>query len=336
MVMGLGKVEEIGKLIAAKQYKKAIELLRRNLQADNENIWLRQQLADVLVLDGQKDLAVAILSRLADAYAQDGFYAKAIAVIKKMQRVDPSRTDLEEKVAMIISQDSQRQRFQGSLRRPEQTRFARLENGPAAPTPAAERAPKPAFPTAPDLPPPAARTPAASIAERPATPEEEELVVEVFGLAGTSTERSVHEGIARSPLFSELSEVDLAALVQGLELLTFEPGEIVVTEGEPGDSLFVLASGRVRVSARDRAGRNHQVRVLDEGEFFGEISLVTGQARTATVTAATPCELLELHRDRLRAIGERHPQVPLVVTDFCDRRLGSREELAARGEPRQP
>ena len=84
---------------------------------------------------------------------------------------------------------------------------------------------------------------------------------------------------------------------------------------------------------RDAAGRNRQVRTLDEGEFFGEISLVTGQARSATVTATTPCELLELHQGTLRVIGRDHPQVPIVIREFCDRRLGSIEETSARGEP---
>lgn len=321
MAMWLGKVEEVGKLIAAKQYKKAIVLLRQNLQADQDNIWLRQQLADVLVLDGQKDLAMAILARLADSFAEGGFHAKAIAVMKKMQRVDPSRTDLEEKLAAIMNEDAQQQRFQAALRRPDQTRFARLGDAPPAPT----EAPVQAAPAPVPVPPP-------TIAQNPATPEEEELVVELFGLEAPSDERARYKGIGRSPLFSELSDPDLVALMQGLRLLTFDPGEIVVTEGEPGDSLFVLSSGQVRVFARDQAGSNHQVRALDEGEFFGEVSLVTGQPRSATVVAATPCELLELHQGTLRVIGEKHPRVPITIRDFCDRRLGSREEAAARGE----
>lgn len=323
--MWLGKVEAVGRLIAAKQHKKAIVLLRESLQTDPENIWLRQQLADVLVMDGQKELAMAVLSRLADGFARDGFHAKAIAVIKKMQRIDASRTDLDEKLAAMMNEGQEQERFRAALRRPDETRFARLAQ--ASPPPAAEPAPVAAT---------AAPPPAPAIAQPPATREEEELVIELFGLEGADAERPSLAGIARSPLFSELSEADLVALMQGLELLTFEPGEIIVTEGEAGASLFVVSSGRVRVFARDQAGHNHQVRSLDEGEFFGEISLVTGQPRTATVVAATPCELLELRQDTLRAIGERHPQVPLVIRDFCDRRLGSREEAAARGERSSP
>ncbi|MBP7797994.1 MAG: cyclic nucleotide-binding domain-containing protein [Thermoanaerobaculaceae bacterium] len=331
MSMWLGKVEVISKLIASKQYKKAIALLRQNLQADQDNTWLRQQLADVLVLDGQKELAMAILARLADFFAQDGFHAKAIAIMKKMQRIDPTRTDLDEKLAAIMNEDVLQQRFLAALRRPDQTRFANLGNAPLTQTeavPLPGPSPEPTPPVA-SAPPP---VPPPTLATEPATPEEEALVIELFEFDQPSEERARYRGIGRSPLFSELADADLVALMQGLQLLSFEPGEIVVTEGEPGASLFVLASGQVRVFARDQSGHNRQVRTLDEGEFFGEISLVTGQPRTATVVAATPCDLLELHQSSLRAIGENHPQVPITIREFCDRRLGSSEEAAARDE----
>lgn len=120
--------------------------------------------------------------------------------------------------------------------------------------------------------------------------------------------------------------------MQGLQLPSFEPGEIVVTEGEPGASLIVFASGRVRVSACDQTGHDRQVRTLDEGAFFGEISLVIGQPRTATVVAVTPCDLFELHQSPLRAIGENHPQAPITIREFRDRRPGSSEEATARDE----
>lgn len=333
MGMWLGKVEQVGKLVAAKQYKKAIGLLRNNLQADQDNIWLRQQLADVLVLDGQQEMALAILSRLADSFAQDGFHAKAIAVIKKMQRIDPARTDLEEKLAGIMGQDAQQQRLQAALKRPEETRFARLDDTPPAPVPqpatVAEAAPETGFPSSPT---PAAGT-VDTIARKPGSAEELELVMEVFGKPEKETARDQFKGAGRSPLFSDLSDSELVAVMQGLNLLSFEPGEIVVSEGEPGDSLFVLASGNVRVFARNHTGRYRQIRTLEEGEFFGEVSLITGQPRSATVVAATPCEVLELPQGALRAMAEKHPKLPMVVSEFCDRRLGSQEEAAARGEP---
>jgi len=140
------------------------------------------------------------------------------------------------------------------------------------------------------------------------------------------------EAILRSPLFTDFSISDLLALIMGLNLLTFQPGEIVIAEGEPGASLLVLANGRVRVFVRNDVGHQVQLRTLEAGEFFGEISILTGQARTATVTAAEPCEILELDRKTLGEIGEKHPRIPQLIREVCEQRAKSPEELLARSE----
>ena len=73
-----------------------------------------------------------------------------------------------------------------------------------------------------------------------------------------------------------------------------------------------------------------RVRVMGEGEFFGEISLLSGQPRTATVTAATRCELLELDRPTLEDIHKRRLRVLEVLRDFYQKRLNSPEEARAK------
>jgi cAMP-dependent protein kinase regulator len=134
----------------------------------------------------------------------------------------------------------------------------------------------------------------------------------------------------RSPLFGDFSRDELLEVVRGLKLLSFEPGAILVTEGERGSSLLVLTSGSVRCFVKNPEGRNVQVRQLGEGEFFGEISLLSGGARTATVTAAAPCELLELDKATFDEIVRRHPRVRTVVEEFYRRRAGSDSERLAR------
>jgi CRP-like cAMP-binding protein len=69
---------------------------------------------------------------------------------------------------------------------------------------------------------------------------------------------------------------------------------------------------------------------MEEGEFFGEVSLLSGGARSATVTAATPCELLELDRRTLDDIARRHPRVRTIIEEFYAERAGSPSELEAR------
>jgi len=72
------------------------------------------------------------------------------------------------------------------------------------------------------------------------------------------------------------------------------------------------------------------MREMRAGEFFGEISLLSGKPRTATVTASVPCDLLALDRETLDDIAKRHPNVKSVVQEFYDRRSGSESEVQAR------
>ena len=114
MAIGFGKSKEddVVSLIAAKKYARAIEVLKAQLQKKGANPSLRMQLADVLILADKKQEAVALLIPLADQYARDGFAAKAVSVLKKIQKVDPGRRDVEERLARQIEE---RQREAASL-----------------------------------------------------------------------------------------------------------------------------------------------------------------------------------------------------------------------------
>ena len=101
---GKSKEEDVVSLIAAKKYARAIEVLKAQLQKQGANPSLRMQLADVLILADKKTEAVALLLPLADQYARDGFAAKAVSVLKKVQKVDPGRRDVEERLARQIEE----------------------------------------------------------------------------------------------------------------------------------------------------------------------------------------------------------------------------------------
>jgi CRP-like cAMP-binding protein len=130
--------------------------------------------------------------------------------------------------------------------------------------------------------------------------------------------------IGASPLFSDFSHEELLAVIRGLQLLSFEAGDIIITQGEPGDSLFVLTTGVAKAFVREPSGHHVFVRRMSEGAFFGEISILTGEPRTATVTAATACELLELQRSQLEEITRTHPRVSDVLRQFYEERVRRR------------
>jgi CRP-like cAMP-binding protein len=143
-------------------------------------------------------------------------------------------------------------------------------------------------------------------------------------------------GLVASPLFEDFTEEELLAFVRGLRLVPYEPGEIVLTEGEPGQSVFILAAGTVKVFVRNPVGRNVELCALREGAFFGEISTLSGRPRSATVVAASRCDLLELDRPALESIAKSHPRIRQVLEEVYIERAAS--PVAARirtvAEPR--
>jgi tetratricopeptide (TPR) repeat protein len=96
------KALTVNELILRKDYEKAIELISAELEKNRRNERLRLQLGHLLALVGRKEEAIGVLDRLADDLAGDGFAAKAIAVLKKIQKLDPDRSGVEERLATLI------------------------------------------------------------------------------------------------------------------------------------------------------------------------------------------------------------------------------------------
>jgi cAMP-dependent protein kinase regulator len=126
--------------------------------------------------------------------------------------------------------------------------------------------------------------------------------------------------IVVSPLFRDFSVDEMVAVIQGLKLLTFERGQVILREGQPGGSLYTLTSGRVRAFRRDASGKQSPIGDLAEGAFFGEMSILSGRPRAASVVALTRCELLELDRPTLDEITRAHPHVWDVLREFAEKR----------------
>ena len=122
------------------------------------------------------------------------------------------------------------------------------------------------------------------------------------------------------PALPAFSVDEMVAVIAGLNLLIVERGDVIIRQGQPGNSLYMLTSGKVRAFVK-KDGKNVPVADLSEGAFFGEGSILTGKPRSATVAALTSCELLELDRPTLDDITSRHPHVMDVMREFAARRI---------------
>lgn len=126
--------------------------------------------------------------------------------------------------------------------------------------------------------------------------------------------------IPSSPLFEVLDPDEREAVIDQMVFVEYDEGDIVITEGEEGSSLYVIAAGEVKVFTRGPKGESVLLASLDEGDFFGEVSVLTGRPRTATITASKPSELLRLDKDKLDGVIARFPRVRTVLEEFYQRR----------------
>ena len=123
------------------------------------------------------------------------------------------------------------------------------------------------------------------------------------------------------PLFSDLEPAAFVELLQRCTLRRYQPGEIVLRQGEPGRSFFVVSSGTVRVRRLERAGELLELARLQEGAFFGEMALLSEAPRSASVEAEGPVELLEFPAEVLRRLMADHPSARRAVERFTRSRL---------------
>ena len=207
---------------------------------------------------------------IAEAQARDGFYARAIAVYKKILRLDPEQ-DVHSDLARLIEDD-------------QLTKIAdrrRRENG--------------------------------GVIEQKKVSVDQEL-----------------KELQSSTLFSSFEREALVEIVASTELRSYDEGDIIVTEGEPGSSLFLIVGGRVRVFTRTDDGGNLQLAELGPGDFFGEVSLLSGKPRTATITARTQITAIELDRASVDLIAENHSEIKKVLENFYERRAQDTVEAVIR------
>jgi CRP-like cAMP-binding protein len=140
----------------------------------------------------------------------------------------------------------------------------------------------------------------------------------------TPSEPAAGRQLVVSPLFKDFSVDEMVAVIQGLRLLTCAPRKIILRQGDPGDSLYMLTSGRVRAFVKNAQGKQTPLADLAEGAFFGEMSILTGKPRSASIVAVTDCELLELDRATLDRIVASHPHVMDVLKEFARARSRAR------------
>ena len=131
----------------------------------------------------------------------------------------------------------------------------------------------------------------------------------------------VSETVLGAPIFSSLSEDDALALAESMKRVELPRGRVLFTEGEPGDRLYVIESGLIKIGRQARDGRESLLTLLGPGEMFGELSLFDPGPRTGTATAAGSAVCFELRHEEIRSRVGSHPAVAMQLLGVLARRL---------------
>jgi small-conductance mechanosensitive channel/CRP-like cAMP-binding protein len=135
------------------------------------------------------------------------------------------------------------------------------------------------------------------------------------------------ERLGRVSIFAPLSEPEIEELANMCTSRVYAPGEMIVQEGSEGSSMFVITRGSVRVQVSS-AGQPNTVGRLHENEFFGEMSLLTGAPRSASVVADEETEVLQIKKEKFQSILANHPGLIEAITELVEERRASLNSLS--------
>lgn len=129
-------------------------------------------------------------------------------------------------------------------------------------------------------------------------------------------EAVVPDGLENSRFFAEMTSDEVAGFIASTVRRTFSEGEVVLEQGQEGRSFFIVTRGVLRVETTGTSGGALRVGVLTMGDVFGEVALLTGRPRTATVVSETGAECLEITLEAWNGVLGRHPRVRKVLEEL--------------------
>lgn len=273
--------------LLAGDYEKALHGYAVLLTSQPQNLDARLRLADCLLALGEVQRAAVVYTALAKHCAHGGHPLRGLVAVKVLATLEPLLATLLTSYAALYSSDSER--LGRGVRRSAGDLEIDLPEGWTLKAP----------------------------------PPREQLIAhcEVLGGDLEKIGAAYPDKLPPLPIFSDLPRDDFAAVLNAMKLRRTRPGEVIVAEGEPGTSFFLLVRGCVAVRKHLAQGGESRLATLYEGAIFGEMALVSASPRTATVAAETDCDLLEFDRDALRVASEQVAKLAAALDKFTRERL---------------
>ena len=132
------------------------------------------------------------------------------------------------------------------------------------------------------------------------------------------------------PIFGDLSESDLQSVVVNMESQSYKKGRIILKEDSVGEHCYFLIRGRVKITRMSSDGREVILALLGPGDFFGEMSLLSGESRSANVIALEKTKAMTLNTEDFLNTLELHPKVAIgLLRELAIRLQKSDEQIAS-------
>lgn len=329
--------DEAAAAFAKGKLARAAELYAQLASEYPEDPQILVRLGEVQRRRGREAEAITAFLRAGGKLAHDGHLLRAIAAYRLVLEIAPNhegahalladlherrlgrRTSARRERAAAPAPSQHRQREGRDAIPGEAAAIARIALAREAfPAPAANRTPAPR-PAAPPPPPPPVPVVRFSPPAPPPDPVRLEELLDAFEI-DEETPGPTETPLPSIPLFADLEPEAFQRLVAGSRRLVLGPGERAVTQGEPGDSFFVVVRGLLEV-IRESGGITERLASVEEGAFFGEMALLAGTPRSATVWAVEESELLQFTARDLRRLVEDHPSVATALRRFYRQRL---------------
>ena len=151
-------------------------------------------------------------------------------------------------------------------------------------------------------------------------------------VAAAETENAVVRLLRQSALFADLTPGETTELAHAATQHLCYAGEAILKQGNPGTSLFILNEGLLGVWMPGPSGADTQVATIQAGEFFGELSLLTGEPRGATVTPVTDCVVTEIGKEAMSKLLEARPELAGILSHaLAGRQAANERSMAGMG-----
>ena len=272
--------------LAAKQFEEVLAKVP-------DDVTCRQKLAETFVRLGKPARAVEHYHLAMASFAHAGFFFKAIALARVILELDPTSNEMHETLTHLYGRSRHHTPIT-PLPQPSPLQISSL-------TPGADVAP-----------PEPLATPG---------PFSDVIVLGDDVLTPVPPTPRPNTWVPLIPLFSDLTDDEFIAVLQGVQARVFAEGETIVTEGEQGESMFAIVEGEVSLRRVLRDNSIFEVSRLGEGDFFGEIALLSGGRRLASVVATRQVVAIEFNRVALGPVLRDHPGVARSLELFYRQRL---------------